>query len=1801
MMDRNYPTSSFADQLAPPAQTAAWAYERSTASIKPSSTYGAAPPESELLQRQTYASNHQPSTFATAHHPTGLSGIFDAGLHAANSSTTEASVMSFLSAVESRTPQAGPASASLLPQFRTPSWQTGMNSSAATELFVAGALPTGTIPTPYQHHNSFSTRSFSTAPSLALQDASFTSSTNGILSPQDHLLQIKPAQGSVPPALPFDRFSSTPLSASVPPQSSTYRSAQESAPHLLQPQFSLLPSAVSGAQATPQTYGTSVFAGSLERALQRECSVIKHHQRPSSTQSMQSQLSGSTQHSLQGYMAGGGGEITFQSSPREPAVLPCSPVGESTQVSDSRLQQKTSQSTLEQTQAYPSSISSPTFSSPSGTKNKDCSSRHTQQTPEANEPHGSSPDLRPQSYPSPIQRQSPVIAGQPQAYTSAQLPSLMPVSPLQHYVTSPTVPNQGQVCSSSQLEKLPSFYKTLTTFSGQSVNVTPASQSLVYSSGQQQGLLSVGRSEEYGAQAQGNCQGNTAQSFSSSHSQTLPTASYSAQSQGLATVSLSQSYTSGHSLVLTSEALSFSSTRAQNLPTSSPTQEYILMQPSPSIKTENTLSPQPQKYLPPVQSPTFSLASHSQALQNNQSSADLKLPYSKRKLDASTFIISKQEGDEFPVQDLQGLQQSSQDPTTQTLAACDTGEQNKAGHANSKVDDRYNSQSVIRSSMQPEDQIMGLALSESKKDERMVSLNHHKQHMTAASTSQVTTDSKRNSPLLQSSHVTIGTEELNKQHSLLQVPESQLLLNHQIQGASAHQQSQNHMVQQTQYIRLPSAQVLLEPSRDLQRILLQQPLFHSGFDSTKLSTQMQQIPVHYLQMDDQAIGHSDSHSQQQVVLSQGSDVLKMGIAEASKSIQQQHPLPKENFGQTNQHDAKHHFALSSICFPDSVLLGDDRNILSNVDDILAATAAACGVTPQDFVKATSSEGEIPSLANPIDSKGHFQFVDTRHISPSFSSSHPITASTHTVAMTQNSAHLNIGIHQLPKSGSLEHQAIELSNVSMQHELTGSAFSSGQDIGERVVGSLHRSRSISQVSQGEKKTLVEDGTVGYSNGSFNPCGRSLNDESTTSENDLQQTAEECDPMGIMNKTNLPKDRDHAQNLGQKTVKLDPAGSECSTNSFSKKKAKSKGSNKLVGEDENGYPKSAKRSGQGKRQNSRGSETSSPSTSDSCYDGYQQQERMRQKIREVEEKQPEVKTGFIGSFLDFLKSGPKQQFSSPPIRMPNRSRKAPASFKRPSGPLPLTSKPQPLPAPLTSPEVDAVSTCKRLDEELKRNLEALPSFSSDEDDSVGKNQDLQKSITSALSALDDPSEKKSHFGVTEKNNSGLIIKQEQSHNVPSSGLKTEKQGPVTSVEMSAPEQLKEFPPDQLATQLNSVAIEGLTDEDLSDSGGEGMYRERDEFVVKIEDIECLKMTLTAGHEPPAIWKVQKALLQKFVPELRDGTRVFSATNSYLGYFGDAKTLYRRVYVKFIDTVNKREYVRVCSRKPRCKPMHSMRGSHAKALLGQRAASTAVTDPCAPKPASSKPPAKPKAKQPKVKAEPPPKKRKKWKEFSSSPTVLSPEAVSEDDEFTPPVPFATRFLNTRTMKEAFRSYVELLIGVALDSSVMETLEKENDELLLPHMKRVDGMITDNRRRLLPKLRVGQLFKNALDSFPELSVVAELTKDGETPTFKVRLSGKAYHKKTMRPSKASSKLPLEYTVEKEKTQWFSLYHSLQHYKYHTFLICKDEIASLQTQGRDLGQEEMVQLCMGDGKWVEGLFDKFGELLTQVQQTCLL
>ncbi|XP_051579785.1 glutamine and serine-rich protein 1-like isoform X1 [Myxocyprinus asiaticus] len=1732
MMERNYPSSNFTEPVTAAAQSAGWAY-------KPSSNYDSTLLDSELLQRQTFASSHQPPTFSTSHHPTE---VFDSNQHSITSSiTTESSVMNFLSAIESRSLQAGPAGSALLPPFRSPSWQTGANTS--TELFLTGALhPSETFQIPsalssHQHTSAFPTRSFTTTSALAVQDSPFSSS-NGLLSHNDPLLQLKSTQSTVPTALAFDRLSGASIGAGLPPQSSTYRSAQESAPHLLQPQFSLLPTALGTSQQAPQPYSAPVFSGSIERAFQRECSVIKHLQRPSSTQPVQEQLAGGIQHSLQGYLHDDS-DVSYQQDPSPHTPLPCSPVGDPLHTVNGSAQQKTSQAALQQAQAY-ASVSSPGFSGSSGVKVKDGSSKIAQHPSESTDTHAqaSSPALQQQSYASQAQKQSSVIASQSQPYTSAHLlPGLLSVSASHAYVTSQSLTSnlsQTQAFSSSLPEKLPSIYKTLSSFASQSEAETSVSQSFIYSSSQHQDLPSPGNREGYDTQVQTLCMGSPSQSYSSTRSQGLPTISFYTQAPASSSIP-SQNFVSVQPLT---PSPTFSPSHVRTLSANNPTQDYILMQPSPSSKADSALLQ--QNYLLSVQASTSSPATHTQALKDDQSSVELKTAYGKSEQDERMFLSSKEDSGELPIEDVQALQKGSIGSSPQTLARNEIGVQNNVVYVLSKMEDRQNTQSVIRSNSRSEEQIVGLTHLETTKDEKKISPRQYTQLATSANSP---SHLKSNPLLMQSTHAPLSADQLKQQTLLLKESSSQQQ-NHQSQMIRVQQAYQRQLSEdQTPFIRVPSAQVLLEPSH---MIVLQQPVLASGQNQPKKTMYMQSVPVQYLQTncDTISLTVNGCHNQQ---------IIPHQVTNSAESTKQD-PPQKDNFSQSNPHDTKHNFTLSSVCFPESMLLADERHILSNVDDILAATAAACGVTPQDFVKSTSSDGDLSSIASPTDSKCHFQTVENRL--NSFPSQNVIMANSQT--MTINGAQMSY-----PKD-----EVFMLSNSLNQQDVSNN---SAQEFSDKVASSYEKNN-----------VLPKEHFVKSSNDSALNANGLTN--SNTASSDLQLDGQKNSPSGHVNNDNPSNNKGYPK--GTEGIKTDDGPTEHPTDGLPKKRSRSKGSSKQTAEDENGQHKPQKRSTQAKRLNSRASDASSTSTSEGCHDNYQQQERMRQKIKEVEEKQPEVKTGFLGSFLDFLKSGPRQQLSSPPIRSPSRSRK-PSASKRPPNPSLIPLKSQPPSTPLISPDPHSVISTKRHDEDLQRNLETLPSFSSDEDDSVGKNQDLQKSITSALSSLDEPSDEKQKLG----NNT----KQVQASSMQPTNAKLQEQQ-KSAQNMSAEELVKDVPHDKLAVQLTTVAIEGLMDEEMPDSGGEGMYRERDEFVVKNEDIERLQITLKAGVEPPAIWKVQKALLQKFVPELRDGKRVFFATNSYLGYFGDAKSMYRRVHVKFLDTVNKREYVRVCSRKPRTKAMLSLRCSQAKALLAQRFTAVTVSDTPTQKTLS-----KPRPKQPKAKAEPPPKKRKKWKEgFTMSPSDSSPEAVSEDDEFTPPVPFASRFLNTRTMKETFKSFVELLIGVALDADVINALERENDELLLPHMKRVDGMITDNRRRLLPKLRMGQIFKNALDSFPELSVVNELKTDCETPIFKMRLSGRAYNRKTMKPSKSPSKLPLEYTVDQQKTKWFSLYHSLQHYKYHTYLMCMEEIELLKSRGKDLGQDEMVQTCMGNRAWVEGLFDHFGELLSQVQQACL-
>uniref|UniRef100_A0A8C7IPL4 DUF4211 domain-containing protein n=1 Tax=Oncorhynchus kisutch TaxID=8019 RepID=A0A8C7IPL4_ONCKI len=221
--------------------------------------------------------------------------------------------------------------------------------------------------------------------------------------------------------------------------------------------------------------------------------------------------------------------------------------------------------------------------------------------------------------------------------------------------------------------------------------------------------------------------------------------------------------------------------------------------------------------------------------------------------------------------------------------------------------------------------------------------------------------------------------------------------------------------------------------------------------------------------------------------------------------------------------------------------------------------------------------------------------------------------------------------------------------------------------------------------------------------------------------------------------------------------------------------------------------------------------------------------------------------------------------------------------------------------------------------------------------------------------------------------------------------------------------------------------------------------------------------------------------------------------------------------------------------------------------------------------------------VKAEPPPKKRKKWQKEVPSDSDSSTDGPSEDQA---PVRGG---MNSRAMREMFRSYIEMLVSTALDPDMIQALEDTDDELYLPPMRKIDSLLNEQKRRLLRRVNMSGQHQETLHTFPKMT--ADPLDSG---AVKLHLGGECYNRKTLnRVKKSTVPKQQDLKLSTETCRVYSLYHSLHHYKYHTFLNCKKETDSIEQAAEDPGQEEVVQQCMANQGWLETLFNSFIDLLT--------
>ncbi|KAG8567708.1 hypothetical protein GDO81_013751 [Engystomops pustulosus] len=1700
-MDRNYPTAGFGDPL---GAGTGWSYERTA---KASLVYGSSRgshPETDILHRQAYATPHPLQGYATNHHPAGLSGLFETGLHHASSATPDASVMNLISALESRAPQPGPSASSLLSQFRTPSWQTAMHTPAPAELFISGAIPgSSTFPSSsalsaYQHPASFSGRSFPVTSSLSLQDATFSPTSNGLLSPHDPLLHIKSSQSSVPSSLSFDRLGSTVLGTGLPSQSSAYRSAQESASRHLPSQFNLLSSSLGPSEQTSQLYNASVFssspASSIERAMPRQDSVIKHYQRPSSAQS-QLPSAAAAAHSLQHYLSCGGSYQQMQHR----SSLSCSPLGDQSPVSSEGSQQKNSQARQEQSQSYRPIIQSPGYST-SSSSNKSKSYSASRQTPRSTATpkcQSIASTGQTHNYSSSTPKPSSVIASQSQAYSPGQPQNLLSMSQSQNYAVTQSqnlsAVTQSQGFTSSQAQDLTSGSKSQSYTSSQSQGLqTCVSQNQTYSPEHLQGLSSVGQIPTYSVQTESHVSASQAPSYVPAHSQGLPTASPSL------------SYSTGHSPAMSSHAPSIgysSVSHAQNLSDSSPSQIIRPLQSPSSSRSQSVASPgQSQKYLTSVLSPSFMQASHSQSYQNSQPSLERTPSYSKPKSDSDLLSSERTDDEDFLIQHL--LQsQSPPRVSSESLVECEERSNKSMGYEMSKTEERYHLQSVIRTNSNLDNQGLELSL-QSLKDKKKP--DRHKEYSNTRSTPEslgtsvvhyshqtgpmdsFTQDIKKSVDHLP--HMDTSSKDLNSAHSYMQktpehasqahrmVAESQsmephnmlqsqqgtpmmmdnspdlpLSLTHQpttqqsqlLQSVLTHTQSQLQAHQRK--VQTPMDVHLLEPQRiqaEAQSPQLQMQLQSQALEAHLQSQQMQAhvrsqslevhsrsqsieaqlMDSHQMQTDQQSpqlqaqlqsermqaemqpermqaslqseamevlpqndamqalsrpqeiqdflepdlnlethLGQSGPVQGQQHLMPDAGDPLRLD-PESSQQVPQPQMEPKDQFDSPSPQGSKQRFVpLTSICFPDSLLQDEERSFFPGMEDMFCPPP--CG--NDEFPKSSCGGDDGSQSMDRNDAmKNSYEMMQSSQGYSGYCTSES----------NDNQQNVHLGLdsvsvkHELPSTVNTEQLGLIQSSHGQQSSevkpgLTSPIFCSSKPKKLLKTSSFHLLKKREPSFQPPKKTYAQEYEFEDDEDKEDvPADIRLNSRRLP---DLLpdlisscRTRPNISPMGDIDF--CPPSMDGPKRRGRKPTKPKREGPPrprgrprirplvephvLGHDGIRRPRGRGRGRGRRISDEgRESMPMEPLKPLKIKLQVPKGNDTMQmdqaemlPPPQENALDNSQTREKIKQKIKEVEEKQPEIKSGFMASFLDFLKSGKRQQL---PTANTSPSKNRPPSAQQPSqASFGMTS--QMLSGTLDSTESDSLvmsctSPCKRLDDELKRNLETLPSFSSDEEDSVSKNQDLQKSISSAISALYDPTDRKET-----ENTAPAVVEEKVESPVPSEP--SSQPEPPVAVSPPSPQEAPAPPPPEeppaqsspeqeepedsrplhLAKKQETAAICGETDDEDVESSGEGIFRERDEFVIRVEDIQALKLALQTGREPPPIWRVQKALLQKFTPEIKDGQRQFCATSNYLGYFGDAKNRYQRLYVKFLENINKKDYVRVCSRKPWHRPLQTMR---------------------------------------------------------------------------------------------------------------------------------------------------------------------------------------------------------------------------------------------------------------------------------------
>ncbi|XP_067135485.1 uncharacterized protein [Centruroides vittatus] len=197
----------------------------------------------------------------------------------------------------------------------------------------------------------------------------------------------------------------------------------------------------------------------------------------------------------------------------------------------------------------------------------------------------------------------------------------------------------------------------------------------------------------------------------------------------------------------------------------------------------------------------------------------------------------------------------------------------------------------------------------------------------------------------------------------------------------------------------------------------------------------------------------------------------------------------------------------------------------------------------------------------------------------------------------------------------------------------------------------------------------------------------------------------------------------------------------------------------------------------------------------------------------------------------------------------------------------------------------------------------------------------------------------------------------------------------------------------------------------------------------------------------------------------------------------------------------------------------------------------------------------------------------------------------------------------QENFEVYLQTLISQVLDPNFITEITKENDEYFLSHMKEIEDMSEERKKKIFQNNKFPDEIKTAVETFPRLEILPNNESEDNCQVCNevksqhtLQYRGMPYDPSSLESKELSSE---EQSLSLKKilvcgpcAQAAVLYSHLHHHKYNFYFKCKKKVQDVKNSMENKESHMLLEECLQDAAWVNQMFQEIKDMWAKGDKT---